>query len=79
MPASSHWGAASRWPEKTLLEGVCYMRVLAICLAIAVIVFVVSGGHVLFLPLLFLPLGLFSLGHHRRQQPSSFRRDRLMP
>ena len=55
------------------------MRVLAICLAIAVIVFVVSGGHVLFLPLLFLPLGLFSLGHHRRQQPSSFRRDRLMP
>jgi hypothetical protein len=55
------------------------MRVLAIGLAIAVIVFVVSGGHVLFLPLLFFPLGLFSLGHRRRQQPSSFRRDRLMP
>ena len=55
------------------------MRVLAIGLAIAVIVFVVSGGHVLFLPLLFLPLGLFSLGHRHRQQPSSFRRDRLMP
>jgi hypothetical protein len=53
------------------------MRVLAIGLAIAVIVFVVSGGHVLFLPLLFIPLGLFSLGHRRRQQPSSFRRDRL--
>ena len=49
------------------------MRVLAIGLAIAVIVFVVSGGHVLFLPLLFLPLGLFSLGHRRRRQPSSFR------
>jgi hypothetical protein len=55
------------------------MRVLAIGLAIAVIVFVVSGGQVLFLPLLFLPLGLFSLGHRRRHQPSSFRRDRLMP
>ena len=55
------------------------MRVLAIGLAIAVIVFVVSGGHVLFLPLLFIPLGLFSIGHSRRQQPSSFRRDRLLP
>jgi hypothetical protein len=55
------------------------MRVLAIGLAIAVIVFVASGGHVFFLPLLFLPLGLFSLGHRRRQQPSSFRRDRAMP
>ena len=55
------------------------MRVLAIGLAIAVIVFVVSGGHVLFLPLLFIPLGLFSLGHGRRQQPSSFGRDRLSP
>jgi len=55
------------------------MRVLAIGLALAVIVFVVSGGHVLFLPLLFLPLGLFSLEHRRRNQPSSLRRDRLMP
>jgi hypothetical protein len=54
------------------------MRVLAIGLAIAVIVFVVSGGHVFFLPLLFIPLGLFSLGRGR-QQPSSFRRDRLLP
>ena len=43
------------------------MRVLAIGLAIAVIVFVVSAGHVLFLPLLLLPLGLFSLGHRRRE------------
>ena len=55
------------------------MRMFAIGIAIAVIVFVVSGGHILFLPLLFLPLGLFSLGHRRRQQPSSFWRDRLMP
>jgi hypothetical protein len=46
------------------------MRVLAIGLAIAVIVFVVSGGHVLFLPLLFIPFGLFSFGHRRRQQSS---------
>ena len=44
------------------------MRVLAIGLAIAVIVFVASAGHVLFLPLLFLPLGLFSLGQHRRRE-----------
>jgi hypothetical protein len=55
------------------------MRVLAIGLAIAVIVFVVSRGHVLFLPMLFVPLGLFSLGHRRRQQPSSLQRGRLMP
>jgi hypothetical protein len=55
------------------------MRVLAIGLAIAVIVFVVSGGHVLFLPLLFLPLGLFSLGHRRRRQPSYSERDRSLP
>ena len=59
------------------------MRVLAIGLAIAVIVLVVSGGHVLFLPLLlpllFIPLGLFSLGHSRRHEPNSFRRNRVSP
>jgi len=49
--------------------------VLAIGFAIAVIVFVVSGGHLLFLPLLFLPLGLFSFGHRRREDDS--RRNRL--
>ena len=43
------------------------MRLLALGLAIAVIVFVISGGHFLFLPLLFLPLGLFSFGHRRRR------------
>jgi hypothetical protein len=62
-----------------VLKGGLLMRVLAIGLAVAVILFVVSGGRVLFLPLLFLPLGLFSLGHRRRQEPSSFRRERLMP
>jgi hypothetical protein len=51
---------------------VSLMRVLAIGLAIAVIVFVVSGGHILFLPLLFLPLGLFSLGHRRRRRTGFF-------
>jgi hypothetical protein len=50
------------------------MRMLAIGLAIAVIVFVVSAGHVLFLPLLFLPL--FSLGHRRRE---TNRRDQMTP
>jgi hypothetical protein len=72
-------GAGAALAQKDTVQGGLLMRVLAIGLAIAVIVFVVSGGHVLFLPLLFLPLGLFSLGHRRRQQPSSFRRDRLMP
>jgi hypothetical protein len=47
------------------------VRAIAIGLAIAVVVFVVTAGHVLFLPLLFVPLGLFGLGHRRRD------RDRL--
>lgn len=42
------------------------MRLLAVGIAIAVIVFVATGGHVLFLPLLILPFGLFSFGHRRR-------------
>jgi hypothetical protein len=55
------------------------MRALAIGLAIAVVVFVVSSGHVLFLPLLFLPFGLFSLGHRRRREPrTSSERNRSM-
>jgi hypothetical protein len=43
------------------------MRLLALGLAIAVIIFVVSGGHVLLLPLL-LPLGMFSFGHRQRNR-----------
>jgi hypothetical protein len=36
-------------------------------LAVAAIVFAVSGGHLLFLPFLFvLPLGLFGFGRRRR-------------
>jgi hypothetical protein len=48
--------------------------VLAIGLAVALIVLVVSGGHVVFLPLLFLPLGLFSLGHRRSRREGFFGR-----
>jgi hypothetical protein len=40
---------------------------IAIGLAIAVLVYVISGGHVLFLPLLFIPLGLFAFGGRRRR------------
>ena len=52
------------------------MRLLALGLAIALVVFVLTGGHVVFLPLLFVPLGLFSLGQ-RRQRDTSWQRDRL--
>jgi hypothetical protein len=44
------------------------IRALAIGLLIAVILFAATGGHVLFLPLLFLPLGLFLFGHRRRRR-----------
>jgi uncharacterized membrane protein YccC len=44
------------------------VRILAIGLAIAVIVFVLTAGHVLFLPLLFIPFGLFGFGHRRRNR-----------
>jgi hypothetical protein len=38
-------------------------------LAVAAIVFLVTGGHVLFLPLFFiLPLGIFGLGRRRRRR-----------
>ena len=52
------------------------MRLLALGLAVAVVVFVLTGGHVIFLPLLFIPLGLFSLGQ-RRQRGTFWRRNRL--
>jgi hypothetical protein len=41
------------------------MRALLIGLAIAAIVFLATAGHVLFLPLLILPLGVLSLGGRR--------------
>lgn len=43
------------------------MRIFAIALAVALVVFAISGGHILFLPFLFVPLGLFSFGHRRRR------------
>jgi hypothetical protein len=48
------------------------LRALAIGVAIAILVFVVSGGHFLFLPLLFLPLGLFSFGNRRARRSRWF-------
>jgi hypothetical protein len=44
------------------------LALLAICLAVAVLVYVVTGGHVIFLPLLLvLPLGLL-FGRRRRRR-----------
>jgi hypothetical protein len=56
------------------------VRLLAFGLLVAVIVFVVSGDHFIFLPLVSVPLGLFMFGHRRRRQPSLLlppRRSRL--
>ncbi len=39
---------------------------LAIGLAVAIVVYVATGGHVLFLPLLFIPLGIFTFGGRRK-------------
>jgi hypothetical protein len=44
-------------------------------LALAAIVYLATGGHVLFLPLFFiLPLGLFGLGRSRRRGGDGRRR-----
>jgi hypothetical protein len=47
------------------VTGTCVtMRLLFLGLALAVAIYLISGGHILFLPLLlFFPLGLF--GHRR--------------
>jgi hypothetical protein len=39
---------------------------LALGLAVAIVVFVATGGHVLVLPLLFIPLGIFTFGARRK-------------
>jgi hypothetical protein len=41
------------------------MRAVAIGIAICVLIWVITAGHVFFLPLLFIPLGLFSFGQRR--------------
>jgi hypothetical protein len=50
-------------------RGQLMLRTLAIGIAIALVVFALTGGHVFFLPLLFIPFGLFSFGHrHNRRR-----------
>jgi hypothetical protein len=44
------------------------MRVIAVGIAIALVVSVISGGRFIFLPLLFIPFGLFGAGHRRRRR-----------
>ena len=44
------------------------MRALAIGIAIAVVVFALTGGHLIFLPLLFLPFGLFTMRQRKQQR-----------
>jgi hypothetical protein len=51
------------------------MRALAVGLAIALVVFALTVGHVIFLPLLFIPFGLFSVGQRRNRPGSGDRRD----
>jgi hypothetical protein len=49
------------------------LRTLAIGIAIAVVVFALTGGHAFFLPLLFIPLGLFSFGHRQNRRRRGWR------
>jgi ABC-type transport system involved in cytochrome bd biosynthesis fused ATPase/permease subunit len=44
------------------------LRSLGIGIFIAVLVFALTGGHVFFLPLLFIPLGLLSFGHRANRR-----------
>jgi hypothetical protein len=44
------------------------IRALMLGLAVALLVFLLTAGHVIFLPLLFLPLGLIGFGHRRRHR-----------
>jgi len=53
--------AAQRWESLVL-------RTLSVGIAIALIVFVLTGGHIVFLPLLLIPLGLFSFGERQNQR-----------
>jgi hypothetical protein len=44
------------------------MRAVLIGVAIAAIIFAASGGHIFFLPLLFIPLGVLSLRRLQRHR-----------
>lgn len=46
------------------------MRALAIGAAVAAILFLLTGGRLIFIPLLFVPLGLIELRRLRRRLPS---------
>ena len=48
------------------------LRTIAIGVAIALVVFALTGGHVFFLALLFVPVGLFSLGHRQNRRHSGW-------
>ena len=49
------------------------MRALAIAFAVAAVLFLVTGGHFILIPLFLAPLGLFAL-RRTRQSPGSVRR-----
>jgi predicted transporter len=44
------------------------MRAVLIGVAIAAIIFAATGGHILFFPLLLIPLGVFSLRRWQRHR-----------
>jgi hypothetical protein len=44
------------------------LRTLAVGLGIAIVVLALSAGHVVFLPLLFIPFGLFSFGRRQNRR-----------
>ena len=53
------------------------MRALAIAFAVAAVLFLVTGGHFILIPLLFVPLGLFALRRTRQSLAAVRRRRRL--
>ena len=55
------------------------MRTLAIGLAVGVLVFVITGGHFFFLPLLLIPFGLFRFGGPRHKRDDLRLRSPLQP
>lgn len=50
------------------------MRALAIGLAVAAVLFLVTGGHFILIPLLLVPLSLFTLRRARRSLAADRRR-----
>jgi hypothetical protein len=48
------------------------MRTLVIGLAVAAVIFFATGGHLIFLPLLFIPVGFLAF-RRGRQRPAALR------